>query len=270
MPLILHSPLRMSNAPTMPLNRSDWFLTPAGRYMAQWSLDTADSLLLDVFGLQAAQVGCATLDFLAHNRIQHRFRCVPSEEVIGTLPNGNTPIGSITDPAALPFDADSLDLLVLPYILEFHANPHQVLREAQRVLRPEGQLLILGFNPLSLWGLRNSISHTFSPGKTAFPWPGNYLSVHRLKDWLKLLDFEVARGHFGCYLPPCRSDKVFARLHWLELAGDRWWGFAGACYALTAIKRIPGMTLLTPNWLTAEQKLARKASLVAENRMPKS
>lgn len=238
--------------------------------MAQWSLDTADSLLLDVFGLQAAQVGCSMLDFLAHNRIQHRFRCLTADETRIALGESATPTGAFADAAALPFDGDSLDLLVLPYILEFHPNPHQVLREAQRVLRPEGRLLIMGFNPLSLWGLRNSISHSASPGKTAFPWPGNYLSVHRLKDWLKLLDFEVARGHFGCYAPPCRSEGAYRHLHWLELAGDRWWGFAGGCYALMAVKRIPGMTLLTPSWVAAEKKVATKASLVTEQHIPKS
>lgn len=262
----------MSNAfsnPFSPTTRPDWFLTPAGRYMAQWSLETADSLLLDVFGLQAAQVGCQTLDFLAHNRIQHRFRCAaPGLSVDNN--GGNTPIGLQTDAAALPFAADSLDLLVLPFVLEFHNNPHQVLREAHRVLRPKGQLLVLGFNPLSLWGLRNSISHALAPGKTAFPWPGNYLGIHRLKDWLKLLDFEVARGHFGCYAPPCRSERAFGHLHWLELAGDRWWGFAGGCYALTAVKRVAGLTLLTPSWLTPDKKIAPKASLVAEQRIPKA
>ena len=260
----------MSNTPSPSIvnAQAEWFITPAGRYVAQWSLETADSLLLDVFGLQAAQIGCETLDFLAHNRIQHRFRCAAPDGSI--IRSGNTPIGLLTDAAALPFESDSLDLVVLPFLLEFHNNPHQVLREARRVLRPEGQLLVIGFNPLSLWGLRNSISHAFSPGKTAFPWPGHYLGMIRLKDWLKLLDFEVARGRFGCYAPPCRNEKTLNHLQWLENAGDRWWGFAGACYALTSIKRIPGMTLLTPSWLSAEKKLAAKASLVAEQHIPKS
>ena len=257
----------MSNT-SSPLNPSDWFQTAPGRYVAQWSLETADSLLLDVFGLQAAQVGCTALDFLARNRIQHRFRCsAPGGPLMNS---GNTPTGVQADAAALPFATDSLDLLVLPYLLEFHLNPHQVLREAQRTLRPEGQLLILGFNPLSLWGVRNRISRTLSPGRTDFPRPGNYLSVHRLKDWLKLLDFDVARGHFGCYAPPCSREKSFSHLGWLEHAGDRWWGFAGGCYALMSIKRVPGMTLLTPSWASRENKAAPKASLVTEQHIPKS
>lgn len=259
----------MSNFPSSP-SRSDWFLTPPGRYLAQWSLETADNLLLDVFGLQAAQIGCETLDFLSHNRIQHRFRCTGPDTSLQSACFGNTPLGVQTDLAALPFATDSLDLVVLPYILEFHTYPHQVLREAHRVLRPEGQLLILGFNPHSLWGIRSSMCQTLISSKRSFPWHGKYLSIHRLKDWLKLLDFEVARGHFGCYAPPCKSERAFDHLHWLELAGDRWWGFAGGCYALIAIKRIAAMTLITPNWLTPEQKIAPKASLVTEQQIPKS
>ena len=73
----------MSNTPSPSIvnAQAEWFLTPAGRYVAQWSLETADSLLLDVFGLQAAQIGCETLDFLAHNRIQHRFRCAALQQL---------------------------------------------------------------------------------------------------------------------------------------------------------------------------------------------
>jgi SAM-dependent methyltransferase len=247
----------------------DWFQSPAGRYVARWAEETAESLLGDVFGLQAAQIGCETLDLMAGNRIQHRFRCLTGNHgaiVAVSVANGDnpTPIALETDAAALPFGSDSMDLLVLPFMLEAHPDPHQVLREAQRVLRPEGQLLILGLNPLSLWGMRNYLSRLARPDTAGFPWPANYLSVLRLKDWLKLLDFDVSRGHFGCYAPPCQRESTLKHLSWLELAGNRWWGFAGGCYALVAVKRIPGMTLLTPSWLKNPRKLRSKASLVAE------
>ena len=247
----------------------DWFHTPAGRYVAHWASETAESLLGDVFGLQAAQIGCETLDLMAGNRIQHRFRCITGNHSPSLPFFGGTPIALETDAAALPFESDSMDLLVLPFMLEAHPDPHQVLREAQRVLRPEGQLLILGLNPLSLWGLRNYLSRLAQPDTFDFPWPANYLSVLRLKDWLKLLDFEVSRGHFGCYAPPCQRESTLTHMHWLELAGNRCWGFAGSCYAIVATKRIPGMTLLTPSWAKPAKKLRGKASLAAEQRQTK-
>lgn len=253
----------MSNT-LFPSTDNDWFQTPAGRYIARWALTTTEALLLDVFGLQAAQIGCETLDLMASNRIQHRFRCITGNHGDFLPLAGSTPLALEMNASALPFDSDSLDLIVLPFMLEAHPDPHQVLREAYRVLRPEGQLLILGLNPLSLWGVRNYLGRLATPDKIGFPWPGNYLSVLRLKDWLNLLDFEVARGHFGCYAPPCRSESTYTHMNWLELAGNRWWAFAGACYALTAVKRVPGMTLLTPNWVTAKPKIRAKASLIAE------
>lgn len=259
----------MSNT-LFPPTDNDWFQTPAGRYIARWALTTTEALLLDVFGLQAAQIGCETLDLMASNRIQHRFRCITGNHGDSLPLAGCTPLALEMNASALPFDSDSLDLIVLPFMLEAHPDPHQVLREAYRVLRPEGQLLILGLNPLSLWGVRNYLGRLATPDKIGFPWPGNYLSVLRLKDWLNLLDFEVARGHFGCYAPPCRSESTYAHMNWLELAGNRWWAFAGACYALTAVKRVPGMTLLTPNWVTAKPKIRAKASLIAEQNQKSS
>jgi SAM-dependent methyltransferase len=253
----------MSNT-LFPQTHNDWFKTPAGRYVAKWALSSTETLLIDVFGMQAAQVGCESLDLLATNRVQHRFRCLTSYHGVNTAPFGTTPLAVEINASALPFESDSMDLIVLPFMLEVHPDPHQVLREAYRVLRPEGQLIILGFNPLSLWGVRNYLSRLATPDRTNFPWPGNYLSVLRLKDWLKLLDFEVARGHFGCYAPPCNRDSTYTHFNWLELAGNRWWAFAGACYAVTAIKRIPGMTLLTPSWVTNAAKINAKASLLAE------
>lgn len=256
----------MSNTLFTP-SHDEWFLTPAGRYVARWATETAESLLVDVFGLQAAQIGCERLDLMASNRIQHRFRCMTASQSYygaGQPQPVNTPLALTINASALPFDAESLDLVVLPFILETHPDPHQVLREVYRVLRPEGQLLILGFNPISLWGLRNYLSRLATPDRIGFPWPANYRSVLRLKDWLNLLDFDVARGHFGCYAPPCRNESSLAHLNWLELAGNRWWGFAGGCYAIMAVKRVPGMTLLTPSWVNPTKKVRAKASLVAE------
>jgi SAM-dependent methyltransferase len=138
----------------------------------------------------------------------------------------------------------------MPHALEFHDDPHQILREVERILIPDGQLVITAFNPISLWGLRRKLPKH----PDTFPLNGNYISVLRLKDWLQLLNFEVDRGSFGCYAPPCQQERWLRRWRFMEAAGDRWWSFAGGVYLLRAIKRVRGMRLIMPAWSQAKSR----------------
>jgi SAM-dependent methyltransferase len=142
---------------------------------------------------------------------------------------------------------------VLAHAREFHEHPHQLLREVERVLIAEGQLVIIGFNPFSLWGMRRRLPAC----PEGAPWNGRYLSLPRIKDWLTLLSFEIDRGHFGRYAPPFTSAAWLDRCAWMEKAGDRWWPVAGGVYAIRAVKRVHGMRLVKPKWKTAAT--ARKA-----------
>lgn len=92
------------------------------------------------------QLGLPEIDLLAHNRI-------PLRQVAGETGK----VDVVCDLRELPFAANSIDLAVLPQRHEFHDNPHQILREVERILIPDGQLVITGFNPLSLWGLRRQM-----------------------------------------------------------------------------------------------------------------
>ena len=144
---------------------------------------------------------------------------------------------------ALPLDTRSVDLCLLPHTLDFAEDPHQVLRETQRVLAPEGHLVLLGFNPMSLWGLRHALG-----SRTAPPWCGRFIHLSRIKDWLRLLDFEWVGGQMLYYRPPIAHDGMRDRLHVLERIGDRWWPLGGAAYLLVARRRIAGMMPLRPAW----------------------
>jgi len=130
------------------------------------------------------------------------------------------------------------------------------LREVDRVMMPEGRLVIIGFNPWSLWGLRS----TLGPSRGEVPWNGHFVSLLRVKDWLALLGFDVSAGRLTAYAPPFVSEGVRRRFAFMEPAGDRWWAVGGAVYMLQAIKRVRGMRLITPAW---QEKSAREKALIA-------
>src|SRR3989338_2690214 len=114
---------------------------------------------------------------------------------------------------------------------------------SSRVLMPEGSLIISGFNPRSLWGMRRALGC-----KQGYPWNGHFIALPRLKDWLALLGFDVAGGGFAAYAPPFRQTKWLERHAFMEAAGDRWWAVRGGVYFLHAIKRVHGMRLIKPQW----------------------
>ena len=223
----------------------DWLESPQGRYVMDWERSKIDAVVSDLFGYNALQIGMPQLDLLAQNRI-------PLRQIAG----GKGKVDVLCDPSELPFAANSIDLVLMPHVLEFHENPHQILREVERILIADGQLVVTGFNPMSLWGLRRKLPKR----QDRFPENGNYISVPRLKDWLKLLAFEVDRGNFGCYSPPCHQERWLERLYFMEAAGDRWWSFAGGVYLLRAVKRVRGMRLIMPEW---KRKKARTKTLSA-------
>lgn len=177
-----------------------WLLSPQGEYVLGWERRQIDVAVADVFGYNALQLGLTQVDLLEQNRIPFRQR-------LGTL-SASGGIDVDCDLHHLPIAANSIDLAILPHLLEFAAAPHQILREVERVLIPEGQVVISGFNPFSLWGARRKMAWLFG---AAFPWQGQYLGVRRLRDWLQLLGFEVATLDFGCYAPPCTSSQSAQR-----------------------------------------------------------
>lgn len=214
----------------------------------RWEQAKFDLMVADIFGYNAVQIGLPEYDFLRGNRIPFRFRCARSGD-----------IAVVADGDALPFASASVDLVLLPHVLEFSRHPHQVLREVERVLVPEGSVLIAGFNPFSLWGLRRLLARRSG----AYPWRGQYLSVRRTKDWLALLGFETQAGSFGCYAPAFTRTKWLERCGFMDQAGDRWWPICGGAYIIQGIKRVQGMRLITPNWRDA-RAAAKRLSPVAQ------
>lgn len=229
---------------------ADWFATPKGRYVLQWEQAQFDSAVEDVFGFNAVQIGLPQFDLLRQSRIALHTR-LGSE-------SGND---LVADSGALPLASGSIDLVVLPHVLEFSAHPHRILREAARVLTPDGHIVISGFNPLSLWGIRRALW----PGRRDHPWCGRFIGLLRLKDWLQLLSFELNGGRFGCYAPPFSQAKWLGRSAFMEKAGDRWWPIAGGVYVVRAVKRTVGMRLVLPGWRSQAAKAKALSPVTQHN-----
>jgi SAM-dependent methyltransferase len=277
-----------------------WLQTETGLYVRDWEQAHLNALTSDIFGFHALQIGLPQICTLQANRMPYRWltdKHIPPPSVAsirsangacnrdedsgdgngdgegngeggdadesGELAAGAAiPVVVSHDFTELPFASQSLDLVVLPHLLEFAAEPHQVLREVERVLIPEGQLIISGFNPASLWGMRQAAGRL--TGSAFLPRDGEFISLSRLKDWLKLLNMEVGRGQFGCYAPPCATQKWLYRFGFMEPAGTRWWPYFGAVYVVRAIKRVQGMRLIGPVW--NKRPAASTRAVAATNR----
>jgi len=232
----------------------EWFQTPPGRYLLAWEQSQFDQAVADLFGYHALQLGVAEIDGLRTNRMSHRWLALPQlSGAAGANPNPpESPavprrVALISDSSALPFSANSLDLVLLPHTLEISRDPHATLREVERVLVPEGRVVICGLNPASLWGLRQRRARSYKKlglGQLFLPEVGDFLSYWRLRDWLRLLSFEVESSHFGVYRPGLRDEDWLERFRWLDPLGARWWPIFGAAYCVVAVKRVRGMTML--------------------------
>jgi len=224
----------------------EWFGTPLGTFLLDREQAYLDQATPDIFGYHALQLGLPEVDLLRESRIAHRAKVAPSgaADVLSRFEE-------------LPIATQSVDLAVLPHVLEFSGSPHDILREIDRVMIPEGRIIIIGFNPWSLFGLRRSLGPVQD-----YPWNGRFVSLVRIKDWLQLLGFDVSAGRLACYVPPFKSEKWIRRMRFMEHAGDRWWGVAGGVYMLQAIKRVRGMRVIAPAWSVrknSEKKLAAVA-----------
>ncbi|MBC7214341.1 MAG: class I SAM-dependent methyltransferase [Burkholderiaceae bacterium] len=246
---------------------TDWFDSAAGRYLLGWEQQRFDAAVADVFGYHSLQLGLPQLDGLRCNRMPHRWLALGQEGVVTAAErhlSGARP-ALLADPAALPFAAQSLDLVLLPHTLERSVDPHAALREVERVLVPEGRVIISGLHTLSLWGLRQMRScwwERMGWGGRFVPGVAEFIAYRRLRDWLRLLSFEVESAQFGCYRPAVRGSHWLERFAWMDELGARAWPVLGAVYVVVAVKRVHGMRLLEPTWRTTRQRAAASIPVV--------
>lgn len=229
---------------------SEWYQTPLGQAFMQAEKQQLDAILPTLFGYHLIQVGQVyDKNMLDASRISHC--CIMD---IGASPEGRCRPGVTLQglPDALPLASESVDVVVLPHTLEFSQQPHAVLREVDRVLVPEGHVVMLVFNPWSLWMLQNLIAGW----RRNPPWCGRFISSTRTKDWLALLGFDIHQCQRYFFRPPIQASKIMARLDWLERLGQTLWPVMGGSYVLVARKRLETLTPIRPKWQSRKRVVA--------------
>lgn len=228
------------------IDLQQWFQSAAGQYLAAWEQAQFDVAVADVFGYHALQLGLPGLATLRANRMPKHWL---AQDSLPTPAPAQAQL--ICDFMALPLAEASIDLVVMPHTLEFSGDPHQTLRDVERVLVPEGRVVLCGFNPVSLWGWRQRRARAWrklGAGDLFLPDSGEFIGYWRLRDWLRLLGFEVELSRFGAYRPGFTSAKWLERMAWMDTLGQRWWPILGSVYFVVAIKRQRGPRLVEPNW----------------------
>lgn len=212
-------------------DQQTWLATALGDYLKTQEQVLFDTATANIFGFNAVQLGMTDVDFLRGCRMPFMLKAGAKQGAVNC------------QSTQLPFQTASIDLLLLPHVLEFSEDPHQTLRDAERVLVPEGHIIISGFNPLSAWGIKRLTAKS-----KGYPWQGTFFSLLRIKDWLALLDFEIVSVKMDCYALPFKNPTWLKRCNFMDKTGRGWWPMMGAIYLIVAKKRVLGMRVIRPEW----------------------
>jgi SAM-dependent methyltransferase len=242
-----------------------WYQRQPGSWLQKDEESMLEGVIADLFGYHILQIGVPSdTDSLQVSRIPHRVAM--DVDFVGLQQKQDKqqkPLDKlIAEPEYVPVSSDSVDVLILWHTLEFCINPHEVLRETERVLIPEGHVVILGFNPLGPWMLwRMALGW-----RRRAPWCGRFVGISRLKDWLQLLGFEITESRHYFFRPPLRHAKLMNKLKFLDKFGKRLWPIFGGAYMLVAKKRVATLTPIKPRWRPRRSRMVT-ADLAGNSRI---
>lgn len=214
-----------------------WFDTALGKSVLKTEKAIIEQLLPGFFGYHLLQLSVQKETLYESSPIRHKFS-------LSSTPHKREST-LVANPDLLPFEDDCLDVVLLHHCLDFQDSPQNLLREVSRVSRPMGQVVIVGFNPYSLWGMWKP----FGALRNKQPWLGKYISPGRLMDWLTLLNFKIDRAQYSIYgLPYSRkADDLILDDYSQGLSRNPNWPF-GAIYVIVARKQVGTMTPIRPVW----------------------
>lgn len=229
-----------------------WFDSPLGRLLLDVESKLLEEILPSLFGYHLLQLS------VDGRQVMFGASPIPHKIMLNDrLELGMSKRSIIADNDELPVLNSSIDVVLLHHALDYADNPHQVLREAYRVLRPGGHIVIVGFNPASLWGVYRRLRRARQA-----PWNGRFIRHGRLQDWLRLLELTETQCLSGCYVPPFESPIWRRRLSWLRFFARRAPAKSGAVLVTVARKDIVGVTPLREMW---KRKLVKPLGVIDAN-----
>ncbi|ORU90557.1 MAG: methyltransferase type 11 [Cycloclasticus sp. symbiont of Poecilosclerida sp. M] len=205
-----------------------WFRTPIGEVYRHAESMILSAVLRENFRKEVLQIDLIGWEGEFHEAMRFAHYTILDADA----PEESEYARVTGTPDEIPIDTHSIDIVILPHTLEFESDPHQVLREVNRVLKPEGIVLLLGFNPWAFW----HIPRFFPKAKERTPWHGRFISRYRVVDWLKLLNIEIEVSKGFCLLPIVKSspDNKVKSLLGKAMA---WLPFLSAAYFIMGVKR---------------------------------
>lgn len=225
-----------------------WYDRGLGRVLAREERNALEQVLPTLFGYHLLQLGYLyETDYLVESHVRHKIVADPD---VSLQPEYNT---LMADAAQVPLASDSVDVVILPHTLEMHPQPHQVLREVERILVPEGHAVLLVYNPWSLWGVRRAL--TFGDDRQA-PWCCRFINPIRTKDWLEVLGFELCDVQTFFHRPPIDNPVLQNKLSSMDQWGGRIWPTFGGVTLYVVRKRVLPITPIMPRWRRKQRLLA--------------
>ncbi len=233
-----------------------WYQTDLGQAFLHSEKQSLNKLLEQIFGYNLLQLGCLDDSGLtASSRTSFQYVCEPAEYLNSSFNHPGKQVSYVGEFQDLSIQSHSIDAVLLPHTLEFEPDPHQILREVERVLVAEGKVVIMWFNPFSLWGfwhkyweIRNRIASDANREKVPLPSCGHLLSQKRLRDWLKLLGFDIQLVSEYFYRPPVKNASLLKNLEFMEVAGRASRLLPAGGYLMVATKRVSTLTPIPQKW----------------------
>ncbi len=242
---------------------SDWFAHGIGQRLLENEQQLFADKLANLFGYHLVQVGrLSDIDLINSSRINQR--CVLDLGETFATPSPYNSFRSMASDIAI--DSDCVDVVMMPHVLEFDSRPHDVLREAARILVPEGHLLISVFNPISLSGLWRLALRRQGTG----PWSGHFFTQYRIRDWLELLGFELQDTQTLFYTPPMGNSRLQKYFEPLDRVGRLLWPLFAGVYILSARKRSSTLTPIRPHRRYSRKLVGVSLAGTSSSRSPHS